>query len=301
MPLSTSFAGLSARALGWASSAITKIYDSFSRVTSGSLGTATTGQIWTALTGVWSSNSGVAQTSTSPSSYPNAGFPTVGVNASASVVSPSPGAGIMVWETGAGDWWGSATYVTETSSSTYGCISNSCCSGSNTCTAASCCSCNYCTYSYGGGYYPSPSVSCFCTNPNSSGGGCVANSCCTGSNTCVSNTCCSTYVTSTTYVWNSFVAIIKSVASAITTIATSSNLGTQSNTTGTYPGPVVNSLAVTTLGSTITANAYSDTGFATLLVTLSATNSSPSGTGVGILLTPSSGVQGTTVGPFSAT
>ena len=95
--------------------------------------------------------------------------------------------------------------------------------------------------------------------------------------------------------------ILKSVASAITTIGTTPSLGSQSNTSGSYPGAVVNSLSVTTLGNTITAKAYSDTGFSSLLATLSETNSAPSGTGVGILLTPSPGYQGLTVGPFSAT
>ena len=299
MPLSTSFANLSARALGWASSHLAKIYDNFARVTAGSLGTATSGQIWTALTGVWYANSGVAQTGTAPSSYPNAAI-TVAANASASVVSPSPGAGIMVWETGSGDWWGAATYVTETSTPTYGCISNSCCTGSSSaCVSNSCCSCGTCST---GSLINGPAGGCECQlGANIVGTACISNSCCTTTNTCVANSCCSTYVAYTTYAWNSFLTILKSVASAITTIGTSPSLGSQSNTTGTYPGPIVNSLSVTTLGTSITANAYSDTGFATLLATLPETNSTPAGTGVGILLTPSSGYQGVTVGPFTAT
>jgi len=193
----------------------------------------------------------------------------------------------MVWETDSGDWWGAATYVTETSTNTYGCISNSCCTGSPpACVANSCC----------GGtitYHGSPPV------PTCTGGS--YNACCSMSaSTCVANSCCSVYVAYTTYVWKQFLTVLQSVASAISTIGTSPNLGTLTNTSGAYPGPVVNSLSVTTLGDTITANAYSDTGFATLIGTLSENNPSPSGTGVGILMTPSSGYQGTTVGPFTA-
>ena len=297
MPWSTSFAGLSARALGWASSSLVKIYDNFARVTSGSLGTATSGQNWTAVNGVWYANSGLAQTASAPSIYPSAQF-TVAENASASVVSPSPGAGIMVWETDSGDWWGAATYVTESSTPTYECISNSCCS--TACVANSCCTTMYICTGQGsynilegtqccresGGCISAPSV-------------CVSNACCTTS--CIANSCCSTSLVYTTYLWQQFLTILQSVASAVSTISTSANLGSQSNTSGTYPGPVVNSLNVTTLGTLITANAYSDSGFAILLGTLSTSNpSTPSGTGVGILLTPSSGYQGTTVGPFSA-
>ena len=286
MPWSTSFAGLSARALGWASSAIASIYDNFARITSGALGTATSGQIWTAVNGVWYANSGVAQTASSPSTYPSARF-TIADNAVASVVSPSPGAGVMVWETDSGDWWGAATYVTETSTPTYGCISNSCCTGSPpACVPDFCCG-GIITYS---GSPPTP----HCTGGS-------YNACCTMSaNTCVANGCCSVYLAYTTYYWSQFLTILKSVASAVSTVDTTPNLGTQSNRTGAYPGSLVNSLSVTTLGTTITAKAYSDTAFASILGTLVDTNSGATGTGVGILMTPSSGVQGTTVGPFSA-
>jgi hypothetical protein len=102
-------------------------------------------------------------------------------------------------------------------------------------------------------------------------------------------------------VWSHFLTILQSVASTVSTIITSSNLGTLTNTTGTYPGPLVNSLNVVTLGTLITANAYSDTGFADLLATINDTASpTPTGTGVGILLAPSPAQQGTTVGPFTA-
>jgi hypothetical protein len=285
MPWSTSFAGLSARALGWASSVLVNIYDSFARVTSGSLGNATTGQAWTAVDGVWYANSGVAQTASSPSIYPSAQF-TVAENANASVVSPSPGAGIMVWETDSGDWWGAATYVTETSSPTYQCIPSSCCSSSVTYGKIESSAPAGCPGTYNGCSYSGVTVVSgfpFCTYE-----------------CCVANSCCSTYIAYTTYYWSQFLAILKSVASAVSTIGTSASLGTVSNTTGSFPGPIVNSLAVTTLGTTITANVYSDTGFASLLATLSETNPSPSGTGVGILMTPSPGYQGTTVGPFTA-
>jgi len=317
-PLLQTAANAAARAFGFMRNSLSRIYDSFARVTSGSLGTTTSGSIWNAITGVWNAASGVATTATSPSSYPSATIP-VAVNASASVVSPSPGAGVMLWEAGSGDWWGATSYVSEASVNTYNCVSNSCCTTYSTCASNGCCttanySQSYATPATCPGTYTAPGNTIACAfSSQISGGGlltcyyngcCVNNGCCTGSPTggCNSNSCCSTTLAYTTYTWSHFVQILKSVASVISSVGMSALLGTNSNTSGTYPGSVVNSLMVTTLGTTIEAFAYSDTGFATLLGTLSETNGvTPTGIGVGILLAPSPAAQGSTVGPFTAT
>jgi hypothetical protein len=283
MPLFTTAASAAARAFGFARSSLIKmISDTFARVTSGSLGTATSGQVWNAITGVWYANSGVAETASSPSTYPSATIP-VALDARASVVSPSPGAGVVLWESDSGDWWGGTSYVSESSVGTYSCVSNSCCTTFNNCVSNSCC----------GGTISEPSGACTGGTPNS---------CCTGCPTCGcnSNSCCTSTLSYTTYTWNHFVQIIKSIASVISQVGITPSLGTNSNRTGTFPGQIVNSLIVETLGTTIEALAYSDTAFSTLLASLSETNSSPLGIGVGVLLAPSA-AQGSTVGPFTAT
>lgn len=312
MPLLSAIANAAARTFGFMRSSGLRVYDSFARVTSGSLGTTTSGSVWNAITGIWNANSGVATTATAPSSYPSATVP-VAVNATAAVVSPSPGAGVMLWESGSGDWWGATSYVSETSTPTYTCVTNSCCTTYSTCVDNPCCTTtnyvldftypNICPGSYSGCAFSSQNVAggvLFCHY----NGCCVDDPCCTGSPTggCTANSCCSTTLLYTTYVWSHFVQIVKSVASAFSQVGITAALGTNTNISGIFPGLIVNSLFVSTLGTTIEAYAYSDTGFTTLLGTLTKTNpGSPSGLGVGILLTPSPAAQGTTVGPFTAT
>lgn len=65
--------------------------------------------------------------------------------------------------------------------------------------------------------------------------------------------------------------------------------------------PMIGSIEVVTSGVNVTASAFSDAYLTTLSGTVTAVASSlPSAVGVGILLAPSSVVQGNTVGPFSA-
>ena len=52
-----------------ASGVLKKITDTFTRTVSGSLGTANTGQVWTALRGTWFANGSVAQSSNTATDY----------------------------------------------------------------------------------------------------------------------------------------------------------------------------------------------------------------------------------------
>ena len=275
MPLLQTLANASARASGFAKSSLSKINDLFARVTSGSLGTMTSGQLWNAVTGAWYANSGVAQTGSPPSSYPMA-VVSFKPNASLTLENVSPGGGIAFWETDSGDWWGVTTTATEIQ--TYAgstCHANSCCTGSNTCVANSCC------------FY----------NPNA--GGCIASACCTGSNTCAYNACCSS-TPYYTYTYNWALQIIKSVASVISVVA--SSVLNSTPITGSPNG--IQSISVDTVGPNVSAQGYSDQYLVTSLGTVIATASgTPTATGVGIMLvavdSTASAVQGATVGPFA--
>ena len=225
-----------------------------------------------------------------------------------------PGSGLVFWETGAGDWWASIVNATTATviTGTY-CIANTCCTGSNTCAANSCCPanavpCQYgtptpatCAGSYNGGTY----------SHNFTGGGiltcyynncCVYNACCTGSNTCVSNSCCTYGNTYTTYYyWG--LAIIKSVASVISTVV-SVTLNSVTTTAA-----QIQSMSLSVIGTSVSAQAYSDTALATADGSPLTTTGTVGGTKVGVMIAPTDTsaattgtpyTQGNAVGPFSA-
>ena len=188
-PLSSSFNGLSTRAEGFISSFIAKVYDGFARITTGSLGTATLGQVWVQNNGVWTSNNGVAVTLTVASNYPYATVP-FKTNGTISAQSVSQGAGVVFWQSGANDWWAATTSGTSsTYISSYTCNANSCCTGSNNCVSNACCTgSNNCTYSATCGAGATPDV--YYAGKY--------DACCTTVNTCApSNSCGSSYFTGT--------------------------------------------------------------------------------------------------------
>jgi len=300
MPLMSSISGLSTRAFGFVWGAITSVFDNWVSGTPRSLGTSTSGTPWTVVQGAWTaSGGGTAVTSTAPSSYPLATVP-LKQDVQASIQNAQPGSGLVFWETDAGDWWASIVNATSASVATGSyCISNSCCTGSNTCASSSCCSCGTCSL----GSLVSGPPSCSCkSGANIVGSACVASSCCTGSNTCVSNSCCSTGTTYTTYYyWG--VAIIKSVASVISTVAHV----TLNSVTST--AAQIQSLALTVIGGNIAAQAYSDTTLTTPDGSPLTATGTPGGTNVGIIVAPTdvgaatTGTaydQGNSVGQFSA-
>ncbi len=87
------------------------ITDLFNRANaSGSLGTATSGQAWTNLRGVWNIVSNRAQSSSGGSNYPMATIDlgtTQNANATANI--SGAGAGIAFWVTDTNSWWVAAT------------------------------------------------------------------------------------------------------------------------------------------------------------------------------------------------
>ena len=309
MPLMSSIAGLSVRAFGFAWGALTSVFDNWVSGTPRSLGVSTSGQAWTVVEGSWTaSGGGTAVTATAPSSYPFATVP-LHQNVQSSIQNAQPGSGLVFWETGAGDWWASIVNATaQTVATGYYCISNACCTGSNTCVADPCCygaySCpsggcvenDNCVIYYGGGCSGTVLGSYLATYT------CTADSCCTGSNTCVSNTCCSTGTTYTTYYfWG--LAIIKSVASAISTIA---NVSLNVVTT---TAAQIQSLSLTVIGGNIAAQAYSDATLTTPYGAPLTATGTPGGTNVGIIVAPatqsaatggSAYLQGNSVGQFGA-
>lgn len=141
------------------------ITDLFNRANaSGSLGTATSGQAWTNLRGVWNIVSNRAQSSSGGSNYPMATIDlgtTQNANATANI--SGAGAGIAFWVTDTNSWWVAATdynlnnYAVNTGCSTccsccmiYDCFNDCCpiitycvpsgrCSSWN-CNCSTCCS-----------------------------------------------------------------------------------------------------------------------------------------------------------------
>lgn len=281
-----------------ASSILKKINDTFTRTTSGSLGTSSSGNLWNAITGVWYANGTQAQsdTSVSSSSVAIAGF-SLGPNVTATA-SVTLGTGIAFWVTDAGSWWAADSYSTQTGCST--CYDSCSCSSCNTCQDCStvydqCCTVYSCSaagysntqrsgtdcYNRTTGAYQGPAacVSSTNCNPHQSCGPSYA---CAGYYDCNPHSCnCST---------NYYLQLL------------SSSGGTFSEATGkTSLTSAAAAISVTTSGDSITAKAYSNTDMSTQLgSTLAYTATSPTkGSTVGIIKVPSSG-QGSTIDNFTA-
>lgn len=310
MPLLQTSGGATARAGGFARSTLTKIFDLFGRVTSGSLGTTTSGSLWNAISGIWSSNSGIAQTATSPASNPIATV-VYAPNATLTLQNVTPGSGLTFWQSDAGDWWGAVTSAAEVLVQTgTGFSFSSCCSGANTCVSNSCCPANAapcqqtlslpatCPGTLNGGTFDHQIsggglLTCFYANC------CVLNTCCTGANTCVGGNCISFPIYTNYY--NYILKILQSVAGTVSVIA--SSVLAQLTVAGGVNG--IQSLSVNTAGVNVSATGYSDGDMTSALGSVTAmAGSTPTATGVGIMLTAvdstASAIQGTTVGPFTA-
>lgn len=64
------------------------------------------GTKWKVSSGSWSATSSTSKTTTSASSYPLAAVQMSKSNVTATIKSPQPGAGISLWVTDSGNWWG---------------------------------------------------------------------------------------------------------------------------------------------------------------------------------------------------
>ena len=103
--------------LGIITSVLSKITDTFNR-TDGSLGTSSSGNLWSILSGTWAISSNQATSSTAGSSYPLA---TVDIGAQNVIVSADitdGGPGIAFWVTDANSWWASSVNYSSSVSNT---------------------------------------------------------------------------------------------------------------------------------------------------------------------------------------
>jgi len=116
------------------------VTDTFTRTTSGSLGTADTGQSWVARFGVWAANGAAAASSNGTSSLNAGALAVVDIGDANAVVylgnsnasGVTPGTGIAFWSTASGSWWGAISY-SDTSTSTYSCNCSNYCASCITC------------------------------------------------------------------------------------------------------------------------------------------------------------------------
>lgn len=277
------------------------IKDTFTRTTSGSLGTTDTGIPWTANQGVWYANGSAAQSDTAASSYPLA---SVNLGSSDATVSASvsSGTGVAFWVSDANSWWASTSFNNTYSYSyscsytcyDYVCITAGTCTDANACGSTTTTSCppgyvSYYGYTCGkgscGGFpcqtadfivttTPNTCTSCAC--PNSTYGNVNPHTC---------------YTTCSATGYNYYLRIIKSVGGVVSTATGEVSVGSQ-------PAAI----KVVTSGDNIVSQAYSDTDLTTTLGSaLNYTPSSPTkGTSHGIIKAPSDYNQGSTVDNFSA-
>ena len=140
------------------------VTDTFTRTTTGSLGTSSTGQTWVSRFGTWYANGSQAQSNDGTSANTAGALSVIDISSADALVSlgnssatgVNPGTGVAFWSTAAGSWWGAVSY-SDTSSYTYSCncanftttytgTSSSSCTGStvscsdstNTCSPGGC-------------------------------------------------------------------------------------------------------------------------------------------------------------------
>lgn len=115
-PILGSLAAIAARAYRAASAAFSSFSDNFNRTTSGSLGTSSSGGLWSALKGVWYANGNAAKTDDAASTYPIANIEMTSADVTASI---STGSLVTISTTGtvgsiSSNTVGGATFYTAT-------------------------------------------------------------------------------------------------------------------------------------------------------------------------------------------
>lgn len=279
-PILASFAAASAKAYGFMQSGKASLIDLFARSTSGSLG-----GFWTNVRGTWFANGSQAQSNDAASNYSLASAPVSSNDMTVSAL-VGGGGGVGFWVSDANNWWAAA--YTNTSSS-YSCNCQTC-SQANTCTVTSCPSCG--SYKYcNSGYLCNGNATC-CV-----GGGSVIGSSLTGCNTCSvtsSALCGSSFFScncqTCTDIYH-YLRLSRAVSGTVTTSVVSDVALSQA----------ASGIRVTTLNNSITARAYSDSNFASIIGTISTTPSSPvKAARAGIIKVPSSYTQSSTIDNFAA-
>ena len=148
-----------------ASSVIKAIVDLFNRTTSGSLGTANSGQVWGATRGVWFANGSAAQSNATATDYALASIP---LNPNATInVDTTGGCGPAFWVTDSGSWWAAFPYYTSSGA-------GSCTGPDAYCYTAGCTPANSCgtINQTTGSTCTGPTVSCTDTTNTCNPGGC---------------------------------------------------------------------------------------------------------------------------------
>ena len=281
--------------LGILASAIKKaIQDLFNRTTTGSLGTANTGQIWGATRGVWFANGSAAQSNDTASNYPLA-LILLNTNVTVSAV-VTEGTGVSFWVTDANNWYATVAYRTQTS---YSCNCQTCCTtcthtgGScGTTTGQNCTECGT-TYTCSVGCVAG-SICQNCSTGAYIGPATATCNTCTYGNTCTNADCtaCGSYSCNCQTCYNNYyyMRMLKSISGTVSTVISDYAVASL---------PVA--IKVVTNNGTITETAYSDSGMTTSLGSTSTTPSSPiQGLGVGIIKAPAAVSQGSTVDTFNA-
>lgn len=312
-----------------ASSVLKAIIDNFNRTTSGSLGTATSGQVWNAIRGVWFANGSAAQSNNTATDYAIAAIP-LGQNVTVNV-DTTGGCGTSFWVTDSGSWWGAFPHYSSASATactgpTAFCYTAGC-TPANSCGAITETTSTTCT----GGTVSCTDTTNTCTPPNGCGTITVTSAPApcdpdytydAGTNTCNGNfpfmnppfytpatnytrssaSNVTTYTRSsatnqTTTTYTSAIRIISSVSGSVVTDSTTA----LATSTSSYPN--IASMQTNTSGTTITVKGYSGAGQTTQLgSTITRTPSSPvRGTSVGIIKAPTTDNQGSTLDSFNAT
>lgn len=263
-------------------SVVTKITDAFNRTTSGSLGTADTGQTWLSTRGTWSANGTNAFTNSQGYQWPLASIELGSTNATVSA-DVTAGTGVSFWVTDSGSWWAAQSFTLASTTTIPQCIpyngfsfsaSGQCVSGPSF-GAGGCFNSSFissCSQLYN--YY----------NSNICGGSGINNWSCSGSLTTCYESC-----TATSY--THYLRVVRS---------------TTGNDIGEYAsvnvGELPAAIQVNTSGNTITAKAFSNTSLTNQIgSTIQTTPSSPNkGTKHGIMFGSTSWVaQPATLDNFS--
>lgn len=157
--------------------ALKNFTDNFNRTTSGSLGTSSGGQVWTALRGTWSANGSQGTSSDNAANYPIASYD-IGTPNTSSRLDTSPGTGVAFWITDANSWWAAFPYYDSSTTTTCNAgqvssgsnpPSGSCCSSVTSSTTSSCnagyvTSANYINNCCDGGPFYQPATSGTCSS-----------------------------------------------------------------------------------------------------------------------------------------
>jgi len=305
-----------------ASAIAKKILDTFSRTTSGSLGSANTGQVWTATKGTWSANGSQATSADAATNYSIASIPfSSTTTVSASMVE---GTGISYWVSDANNWYAIVSYNAQTpyscgcSTCCNTCVNSACgCATYNTCANAACgtyTNCNSCTvvssFCYDG--IGSSAGACagtggtwitagsYTNNCSACGGTTVNNTCATAAcgcavyNSCANCTACGSYSCGCSTCYNNYYYLrnLKAVSGTVSQVVSDFAISASALSVK----AVVNAAA-----GTITEYAYSDSALTTQIGTTTITPTSPlKGANVGIIKAPAGLIQGSTVDNFSA-